>query len=70
MDFRVGDKVVLQKGGPIMTVEYVKGSNINEDMEFKAKLSYGDVLCTWFDDKDKMHQEWLKFDEIEIYRGY
>jgi len=38
-NFKPGDKVVLNSGGPTMTVESYKASNDDE-----SKM----VLCTWF----------------------
>jgi len=40
MEFKIGDKVTLKSGGPVMTVESDEGS--------------GRLLCTWFDGKKKL----------------
>lgn len=42
MGFKIGDKVKLKSGGPIMTVSYVDGESIE---------------CTWFVNSDVKIQE-------------
>ncbi|MBN4983893.1 DUF2158 domain-containing protein [Stenotrophomonas maltophilia] len=42
MEFKLGDKVKLKSGGPVMTV---------------SSVSDKDVECQWFDPKGKLHKE-------------
>ncbi|TDB32569.1 DUF2158 domain-containing protein [Stenotrophomonas sp. TEPEL] len=42
MEFKLGDKVKLKSGGPVMTVSSVSDKGVE---------------CQWFDPKGKLHKE-------------
>lgn len=48
--FEIGEVVMLNSGGPDMTVKYIVGTNKIKDTDYLiANHSIGDVVCEWFE---------------------
>lgn len=65
MDLKIGDKVKLVSGGPIMTIHRIIGMNIELfNNKLDAKLTTegfisGDVICEWFN-RNKLERKPFK----------
>ncbi len=56
-NFKIGDTVILNSGGPEMTIEMILGEeNNNIILESQGEtrgFKKGDLYCIWFDNKNK-----------------
>ena len=68
MDIKIGDTVILKKGGPYMVVDYIIGHNLPDDCEihYAPGIEKGSVICVWNNEHGEIQGTMYKPHELKI----